>query len=116
MIDFLMVDKKTKKLHTCIKCFLFKYSIINGGITEINKEVYRYDRMSLFFIGKSHVINRESYMSAHVLLSLLNELRKSDKMRGLLSILPLFRNEFNKFNNTVARMLDSIYHMTLRLL
>ena len=26
-----------------------------------------------------------------------------------------FRNEFNKFNNTGARMLDSIYHMTLRL-
>ena len=35
-------------------------------------------------------------MSAHVLLNLLNELRK--------------------FNNTRARMLDFIYHMTLRLL
>ena len=23
-----------------------------------------------------------------------------------------FRNQFNKFNNTRARMLDSIYHMT----
>ena len=33
-------------------------------------------------------------------------------MRGLPSILSLFRNEFNKFNNTRARMLDSIYHMT----
>ena len=54
-------------------------------------------------------------MSAHVLLNLLNELRESDKMRGLPSILPLFRNEFNKFNNTRTRMLDSIYHMTLRL-
>ena len=27
-----------------------------------------------------------------------------------------FRNEFNKFNNTRSRMLDSIYHMTLGLL
>ena len=53
-------------------------------------------------------------MSAHVLLNLLNELGKRDKMRGLPSILSLFRNEFNKFNNTGARMLDSIYHMTLR--
>ena len=52
-------------------------------------------------------------MSAHVLLNLLNELRKRDKMRGLPSILCLFRNEFNNFNNTRARMLDSIYHMTL---
>ena len=55
-------------------------------------------------------------MSAHVLLNLFNQLRKRDKMRGLSSILSLFRNEFNKFNKTGARMLDSIYHMTLRLL
>ena len=53
-------------------------------------------------------------MRANVLLSLLNELGKRDKMRGLLSSLSYFRNEFNKFNNTRARMLDSIYHMTLR--
>ena len=55
-------------------------------------------------------------MSAHVLLILLNELGKRDKRRGLPSILSLFRNEFNKFNKTRARMLDSIYHMTLRIL
>ena len=41
-------------------------------------------------------------MSAHVLLDLLNKLRKRDKMRGLPSILSLFCNEFNKFNNTGA--------------
>ena len=52
-------------------------------------------------------------MCAHVLLYLLNEMGKRDKMQDLLSILSLFRNEFNKFNNTRARMLDSIYHMTL---
>ena len=51
-------------------------------------------------------------MGAHVLLNLLNELRKRDKMRGLPSILSLFSNEFNKLNNTRARTLDSIYHMT----
>ena len=53
-------------------------------------------------------------MSAHVLLNLLNKLGKSDKMRGLPSILLLFCNKFNKFNNTGAQMLDSIYHMTLK--
>ena len=51
-------------------------------------------------------------MSARVLLNFSNKLGKSDKMRGLPSILSLFRNEFDKFNNTIARMLDSIYHMT----
>ena len=55
-------------------------------------------------------------MTAHVLLNLLNELGKRDKMRGLPSILFLFCNEFNKFNDTRARMFDSMYHMTLRLL
>ena len=53
-------------------------------------------------------------MSAHVLMTLLNKLRKRDKMRGLPSILSFFHNQFNKFNNTAARMLDSIYHMTLK--
>ena len=55
-------------------------------------------------------------MSAHVLLNLLNELGKKDKRRGLQSILSFFHNKFDKFNNTRARMLDSIYHMTLRFL
>ena len=55
-------------------------------------------------------------MSAHVLLNLLNDLGKKDKMQGLPSKLSLFRNKFNKFNNTRARMLYSIYHMRLRLL
>ena len=43
-----------------------------------------------------------SYMSAHVLLNLLDELGKSDKMRGLQSILSLFHNDLIKFNNTRA--------------
>ena len=36
-------------------------------------------------------------------------------MRGLLNMLSLFRNEFNKFNDTGARMIDSISHLTLKL-
>ena len=55
-------------------------------------------------------------MSAHVLLILLNELRKRVKMRGLPSILSLFRNEINEFNNKRVLLLDSIYHFALRLL
>ena len=48
-------------------------------------------------------------MRAHLLWNLLNVLWKRDKMRGLPSILSLFCNKFNKFNNTGAQMLDSIY-------
>ena len=54
-------------------------------------------------------------MSVHVLLNLFNKLGKRDKMRGLPSILFLLPNLFNKFNNKGARVLDSIYHMTLKL-
>ena len=55
-------------------------------------------------------------MSARALLNSSKELGKRDKMRGLPNILSLFHNELNKFDNTRAGMLDSIYHMTLRLL
>ena len=55
-------------------------------------------------------------MSAHVLFNLLNELEKSDKMQVLPHILSLVCNELNKFNNTGVRVLDSIYHMTLKFL
>ena len=47
-------------------------------------------------------VYRGSYMSVPVLLNLLNELRKSDKMPGKRSILSLFPNKFNRLNNTGA--------------
>ena len=37
-------------------------------------------------------------MSAHVLLNLLNEVNKSEKMRGLPSILSLFATSLIHFN------------------
>ena len=37
-------------------------------------------------------------------------------MRGLPRILSLFRDKLNKFNNTGARLLGSIYCMILKLL
>ena len=51
-------------------------------------------------------------MSVRVLLNFLNKLGKRDKMRHLSSVLSLFRNSVNKFNNTGARMLDYTYHLT----
>ena len=47
-------------------------------------------------------VHRGSNVSAHVLLNLLNNFGKRDKMRGSLSILCLFRNVINKFNNKGA--------------
>ena len=37
-------------------------------------------------------------------------------LRGLSSILSLFRNEFKKNYTTGARMLDCVYHISLKLL
>ena len=67
-------------------------------------------------MGYSIKLHRGSYLKSKCFIEFINELRKSDKMRGLSSILWLFRDEFNKFNNTGTLMLDSISHMTLRLL
>ena len=61
-------------------------------------------------------VNRGSYIIAHVFLNLLNWLRKIDQMRSHLSIKSIFANEFNTFNNTGARMLDSIDHMPQNIL
>ena len=47
-------------------------------------------------------------MNAHVLLNLVNKVGKSDKMEGLPSLI--------KYFNTGAGMLDSIYHMTSKLI
>ena len=52
-------------------------------------------------------------MSVHVLLNLLNELKIAIKYKDCRA-LSLFRNEFNKLNNTGAGILDSICHMTLK--
>ena len=53
-------------------------------------------------------------MRVHVLLNLLNKLGKTIRCEAVPSIFSLFSNEFNKFNNTGARMQDSIYHMTIK--
>ena len=52
-------------------------------------------------------------MSVPVLLNFLNKFGKSNKFRGLQSILSLFRNKFNKYNDSGTQMLDLNYHMTL---
>ena len=46
-------------------------------------------------------------MSAHVLFVIQVEEKRYNAWQA---------SHFNKFNNTRAQMLDSIYHMTLRLL
>ena len=51
-------------------------------------------------------------MTAHILLNSLNELRKKRSNARQVSHFISFSIEFNKFDNTGARMLDSIYHMT----
>ena len=55
-------------------------------------------------------------MSAHVLLNILNKFLKKYKMRGLSSVFSVFRNKFNKFDNTGAQMLRSINYVALKLL
>ena len=54
--------------------------------------------------------------SCQILFLRLVLFMKRDQMRSLPSILSLSWNEFYKFNNTGAQMLDSVYHMTFELL
>ena len=90
----------------CLRLFLF--NIMHHILT---RPIHFYE-LSQTLVSMGLIVSYR-YMSAHVLLSLLNELWKRDKMRGMPRILSLFRTQSNKFNNTKARILDSIYHMTL---
>ena len=51
----------------------------------------------------------KNMIQARVLLSLLNLLRKRDKMISKPYILYLFSDLFNKFNDTGALILDPLY-------
>ena len=88
-VDEICLYKASRGVLFCLASFLLHFAV----------SLYLYSTWL-----SSTVINIGSYMSAHVLLILLNELGKRDKMRGLPSILSLFRNDFNKINNTRARM------------
>ena len=70
---------------------------------RMQERILKYMR-SRFPINKTK--HRRSYMSAHVLLNLINKLGKIDKMRGLPNILSPFHNAFNIFNNTRSQMLN----------
>ena len=63
------------------------------------KEI-KYESCQVFYRFFATSLQLESYMSIHVLLKLVNELGKRDKMQGLPSILSLFRSKFNKLNDT----------------
>ena len=52
----------------------------------------------------------KSYQRLQCELNLLNELGEKIRCEPVLSILFVFTNEFNKFNNTGG----SIYHLTLK--
>ena len=78
---------------------------------EIRKIIPELSSNSLLcFTGKPNCsLNRGSYMSAHVLymsahvlLNLFNKLGKKIRCEALPSILSVFPNKLNKFNNTGA--------------
>ena len=82
---------------------LVKY-FVNFEVVHLHRTHKSEDktRTSITCTIASKVLYRVSHVSFHVLLNLLNELGKSDKMLGLPSIFSPFSNEFNKFNKTRA--------------
>ena len=59
--------------------------------------------LNFFFTEKNETTHRESNMSTHILLTLFIK-RVEEKPRNL----SLFRNKFDRFNNTGARMLQYV--------
>ena len=101
----------TRILKIGVKCYLpdsfgvlpcFSLGLLKKLGVRIKKLELNNQNLELMRTLDYILVYRGSYMSAHVLLNLLNKLGKSDKMRGLSNILFLFCNKFIKFNNTGA--------------
>ena len=65
-------------------------------------------------LNKNHYFIQRILHEYSCIIEFLNELGKKVKCEALPSILSGFPNEFNKFNNTEARMQDYVYHTTLK--
>ena len=63
-----------------------------------------------------HEIVRIIDVEALELLNLLNELRKRDKCKACRAFFRFFATSLINSNNTGARVLDSIHHLTLKYL
>ena len=83
------------------------YNITLASMEVSDKLAYPHNLTRAF----DDCIHKVSYISAYVLLSLLNEVGNSDKMRILSNILLLFR----KFIYTRAQMFESIYYMAFKI-
>ena len=67
--------------------------------TDTRTQTTTYTHTNAYAHACSEQICKGSYKSDHILLNLLNELRKRDKIRGLLSISYLFHNDLNKHHH-----------------
>ena len=60
------------------------------------------------------IIKQRILHECSCIIEFIKRVGENDKTRGLAEHLTSFPNKLNKFNNTRARMQDSIYHMTLK--
>ena len=70
----------------------------------------------MWYPGSGVVLDCIDSGSCHFFLFLFNGLRKQDPMQSLLNIISPFCLDFNKLNKTGTQMLDSLYHIKLKLL
>ena len=98
------------KLGSCWKGFGTYIALSREVCMRNPEQIYFLTPMDFFHTEAHTILLKGSYMSAHVLINLLNEL--TIKSEAPLNILLLYRHEFIKLNDTGAQMLDLIYHMT----
>ena len=92
--------------HTTGKIIVQNMNILGQTMKEFALRVHMYNRLTddyNIFIRLHYQKVRIIYRILHecsCLIEFIKQMGKSDEMRGLPGILSLFRNEFNKFNNS----------------
>ena len=86
-----------------VNCRQFMYLVISLLVLRAGCGIWLYQFLIIAYL-----------FTFHVLLNLLDDLGKKIRCEALPSILSVFPNEFNKFNNTGAGTQDYIYYMTLK--
>ena len=90
---------------------------VTSKTTKVQTKVIFCSEIRVYIQKTSQIALSRSYLVCKNIniIELIKQVEKKRYNARLAEHFIVFCKEFNKFNNTIAQMLDSIYYMTLKL-